>query len=239
MTLKRGTLTITGVAADADSIALTQTPGGAGNLTLNGVTVTDGVATIGPVCTVQGPHENSSNTITGGSIVSVTSSTGSEVGITFTVTGTLPNGQTVTDVITGPGVGLTTVGVIHFATVTQIAVSGAAAQAITVGQSTTTVTQAPEVVSPHIEFSTHADPIFGVQVHSPAAAAGTYTLQSTMFDPYGAFERYENHADVAGETTSQQGNIAVYVSGIRLLVAGNTWSAGELSLVFNQGTQDS
>lgn len=84
-------------------IAALQTTGGAGNLTLAATTVT----------------------LTNASFVALTS-TGNISGVTFTVTGTDPDGNAITDTITGPN-NNTVYGVKAFLTVTQIAVNGAVA----------------------------------------------------------------------------------------------------------------
>lgn len=96
-------------AADADIIAGSQTPAGAGNLTL----------TASPV-ELDTPRR-----------VLITT-TGDETGITFTITGTNHTGNPLEETVTG--VNNTTVATTQdFATVSQIAVSGAAAAAVTVG----------------------------------------------------------------------------------------------------------
>ena len=93
-------------ALDADSISQSQTPSGAGNLTINGAKASGGVATFDSARQV---------TIT---------SAGNDSARTFTVTGTDTKGDTVTEDITGPN-NTTVTGSVFFATVTQIAVDGA------------------------------------------------------------------------------------------------------------------
>lgn len=103
------TITITPVAVDADSIAESQTPGGAGNLTLTSSTVTFS----------QPAH------------VTVTSAD-DEQARTFTFTGTDRQGIAITEDIVG-GDTATVTGTKNFATVTQIAVDDATAGAVTAG----------------------------------------------------------------------------------------------------------
>ena len=91
---------------DANGIAQDQTTGGAGDLTLNGALVTGGVATMAEA-----------------QIVAI-ESTGNISGVTFTVTGTDADGNTVNEAITGPN-NSTVKSTYHFKTVTQIAVDGA------------------------------------------------------------------------------------------------------------------
>lgn len=104
-------------AAGPDSIALSQTPGAAGNLTLNGVLASGGVATLSPAGFL---------TITTGA---------DEHTKTVTIYGTTVEGWTV---VLGPfalasSATTTAYNVISFATVTRIAVSAALGAAVTVG----------------------------------------------------------------------------------------------------------
>jgi hypothetical protein len=99
---------------DADGICQTQTPGGAGALTLNGVRVETGVGVFNLARTI---------TITG---------TGNEAGKTFTVTGTNAHGATVSDAVTGPN-NATVNSAVKFLTVTGVSVSAGTAAAVTVG----------------------------------------------------------------------------------------------------------
>lgn len=109
------TLTLAPANKSANNIALSQTPGAAGNLTLNGSTVSGGVATLDMARRV-----------------GITSA-GADTGRTFTVTGTDRLGRYLQEAVTGPGSGLTVYTVNDFLTVTQIAVDAATAGAITVG----------------------------------------------------------------------------------------------------------
>jgi hypothetical protein len=93
------------IAAAAASIAASQDPAGAGNLTLNGTLVSGGVATLDVPRNV---------TIT---------AAGNESGFTFTVTGKDGYGNTQVETITGPNA-TTAAGKKAFKTVTSIAVSG-------------------------------------------------------------------------------------------------------------------
>lgn len=117
--------------ADANNIAESQTPSGAGNLTLNGDLVDgDGIAQIGS------PRP-----------VYITSA-GDDSGITFTITGTAwgPNGlYGVVETVTGADTSTVSTAA-SFATVSQIAVSGAAAAAITVGVNGVATLDTPRLV---------------------------------------------------------------------------------------------
>ena len=96
-------------AADPDGIATSQSPSGAGDLTLVSSTVT----------------------LTPPRFVTITSA-GDDTGVTFTITGTRPGGSTQTEVVTGANAGAAT-STLTFATVTSIAISGASAAAVEAG----------------------------------------------------------------------------------------------------------
>ena len=95
--------------ADTDGIAASQSPSGAGNLTLVSSTVT----------------------LTPPRFVTITSA-GNDTGVTFTITGTRPGGSTQTEVVTGANAGAAT-STLTFETVTSIAISGASDAAVEAG----------------------------------------------------------------------------------------------------------
>jgi hypothetical protein len=96
-------------AADPDGVATSQSPSGAGNLTL----------------------VSSAVTLTPPRFVTITSA-GNDTGVTFTITGTRPGGSTQTEVVTGANAGAAT-STLTFETVTSIAISGASAAAVEAG----------------------------------------------------------------------------------------------------------
>lgn len=108
-------------AADTDSISLSQTPLGAGNLTITGALASGGVATL----------TSASAKPRYGLYVTVKCA-GADAGRTFTITGTKPGGAAQTETIAGANTGTTT-GTKAFETVTQVAVDAATAGAIEVG----------------------------------------------------------------------------------------------------------
>lgn len=143
--------------AVSNNIALSQTPTGAGALTLNGSTVTAGVATLDVARRVL---------ITSG---------GADTARKFTVVGGNRNGNTISEVVTGVTSG-TPVGTVQdFLTVKSITVDAATAGAITVGTSATGSTEWI-VLNPYIASW---DATFAVQ----AAAGVTYTVEVTLDDP--------------------------------------------------------
>jgi len=107
-------------AADADGIATSQTPSGAGNLTINGAKASGGVATFNAARQV---------TIT---------SAGDDQARTFTITGTDVNGNALTEAVAGADTAAAT-STKHFLTVTQIAVDDATAGAVTAGMNTSAI----------------------------------------------------------------------------------------------------
>lgn len=98
-------------AASANNIALSQTPGAAGALTLNGSTVVNGVAVL--------DHARRVLITTG------------DTTHTFTVIGTTPTGTTISEVV-GP-VTTSAYTTQDFLTVTSVTINGAATAAVTVG----------------------------------------------------------------------------------------------------------
>lgn len=98
-------------AGSANSIALSQTPGAAGALTLNGSTVSGGVAIL----------DNQRRVLI----------TTADTTHTFTVTGTTPTGAVISEVV-GP-ISTSAYTAQDFKTVTSVTINGAATAAVTVG----------------------------------------------------------------------------------------------------------
>lgn len=121
-------------AQTSNNIALSQTPGAAGALTLNGSLVSSGVAVI-----------TNPQRIT----VTTTDNTHS-----FTITGATPTGSLITEVVTGNGTSVTSV--LDYAKVSSIVISGAATAAVTVGTSGTGAT-------PWVRLDEWASPPVGIQ----------------------------------------------------------------------------
>jgi VCBS repeat-containing protein len=104
-------------AADADGIATSQTPGGAGDLTLDGAFVTGGVAFLDVQRHV------------------LITPAGADAARTFTITGTDESGNTISEDVAGANNPATSESVLDFFTVTQVAVDAATAAAIEIGTS--------------------------------------------------------------------------------------------------------
>lgn len=101
-------------ALDADGVCQSQTPAAAGNLTINGAQASGGVASF-----------TAARQIT-------IASTSNIANRTFTITGTDAAGNTQSETLVGPNNSTVTTAA-YFKTVTQVAISGAAAGAVTVG----------------------------------------------------------------------------------------------------------
>lgn len=124
-------------AQSGNNIALSQTPGAAGPLTLNGALVSGGVAVI-----------TNPQRIT----ITTTDSTHS-----FTITGATPTGSLLTETVTGNGTSATSA--LDYAKVNSIVISGAASAAVTVGTSGTGST-------PWVRLDEWASPPVGIQCNA-------------------------------------------------------------------------
>jgi hypothetical protein len=192
-------------AASANSIALSQTPAGAGALTINGALASGGVATIAVPARI---------TIT---------STGNDSGRTFAVTGTDQNGTVITETITGPNTTVVT-SVLTYKTITSIVISGAATGAITVGNSQSG-SSGPIAL----------DPWAFPQVALQCSVTGTvnYTVQQTLDnpnDPNNAVARasmqWVDHPDtnLVAATATKQGNYGYTPLFTRLVINSGSGS---------------
>ena len=112
---KSKTLVPDTTSADNASIAASQTPSGAGNLTLAGTASSFAPAGVGLFVTVTGD---------GGTNLT---------GVTFTITGTNALGITATEDLNGPNGAATVTSTLKYNTVTQIAVSGGTTTAVRAG----------------------------------------------------------------------------------------------------------
>lgn len=189
-------------AADADGIAQSQTPGGAGNLTINGALASGGVATMDKARRV------------------LITAAANESGRIFTVTGTDWFGNTITEAVTGPNA-TTGYTELDFKTVTSVAINGAATGAVQVGTSGIASSQP-------IPLDVHGRPDVSLQV----TVSGTidWTVQQTL-DPMFVLETassptWFDHPDtnMVAETVDRQGNYAYIPTGTRILVNSGTGS---------------
>jgi len=191
-------------AGVANSIALTQTPS-AGALTLNGSTVVGGVAVLDAARQV------------------LITTTGNEVGKTFTITGTNWSGSVISEVVQGVN-NSTATSVLDYATVTSIVISANAANALTVGTNGV-------AGSPWVRFDDWAPPNISIQV----SVSGTvnFTVQQTLDDPNNPTSPiaasavvWINHpdSDLVAATGSVQGNYAYAPIYARVVLNSGTGS---------------
>lgn len=168
-------------ALDADGIAATQTPSGAGNLTLDGVLASGGVATF-----------------TAPQRVTITSA-GNDTGRTFTVYGTDYGNNAISEAITGASGGAAT-SAYSFLTVTRIAVDDATAGAVTAG-----INGAGEM--PWIPLDHHAQQF--QYAYNVDIGTATFTVESTLDEvqtigyttPATATVEASGSSDVSGSST--------------------------------------
>lgn len=189
-------------ATSTNAICLSQTPGGAGNLTLNGALVTAGVAILGAQTQV---------TITSAADIS---------NRTFTLTGTDTRGFAVSESLTGPNA-TTVTSTKSYKTVTQIAISGAAAGAVTVGVNGVGV-------SVPVAMDIHQNG-FSAALGLDITGTINVTVQHTFEDPFSStFNAYTatwlDHSSLASKTADTDGNYAFPCRAVRLKV--NSSSSG-------------
>lgn len=131
-------------AASANNIALSQTPGAAGALTLNGSLVVNGVAILDTPRRV---------------LITTADTTH-----TFTITGTTPTGSVISEIFLVAGGA--TYSQLDYATVTSITISGAATGAVTVGTNGIAST-------PWVRLDEWASPPIGIQCNATGTVSYT------------------------------------------------------------------
>jgi len=194
---------------DADGIATSQTPGGAGNLTLDGVLVSGGVATLDAA-----------------QKVSITSAA-DETGRTFTITGTDPDGKALVEAVTG-GNATTVKSVGYFKTVSQVAVDAATTGAVTVGSGDEGVTRTIPTDWRENSFK------LSIAVILSSGASLTYKAQHTLDDiqDTSTVLNWLDNDALASKTVSDDGNVAFPVRGVRLNITAFT--SGTATITFIQ-----
>lgn len=178
---------------DADGIAQSQTPGGAGNLTLNGALGTT-LDFARKLVITTGADESSR---------------------TITVTGTGENGAALVEAITGPNA-TTGESTGYFKTITTIAIDGAASGTITVGT-------VDEVVSRCYPIPTGADGASAIQVVPTGTINFTIeeTL-SDVFSADTTAADYVSISALASKTASIIGSATRGATGLRVKVNSYT-----------------
>lgn len=194
-------------SASANNICLSQTKTGAGNLTLNGSTVSGGVATLDKPRQVL---------ITNG---------GNDTGITFTITGTTFGGQSVSETVTGTS-GSTVATNTDFATVTSVSVSGSTSvSGVTVGTNGV-------AGSRWARMDGWANAQSALQVDVTGTV--NYTVQTTMDDPNDPFAPVSvasvkwvasTDTGVVGQSATKSSNFVATPTWVRLLLNSGNGSA--------------
>jgi hypothetical protein len=196
--------------ADDDGVAQNQTPGGAGNLTLNGALVSGGVAIF----------DNSRRVL-------VTTAS-DESGKTLTIFGTNRDGTPISVTMTGPNA---TTGQTDqdFFTVTRVAVSAAFTGNVKVG--TNGVGSSKWILLDHFKTP------FAIGLGCDVTGTVNYTVQHTFDNPHPHASSGNiavpasytlptpfNHSSLAAQTTDADGNYAFPVQATRLLINSGTGS---------------
>jgi len=199
------------VDEDADGIAESQTTAGADDLTLDGVLVSGGIATL--------DHARRLAIASGGD----------DSPNDFTVTGTDADGRALVEVVTGPNA--TTVETVgYFKTVTSVAIDGATVGSVTVGTT-------DELASQTIPIDRIATTACAIAVDVTDTI--DYTVQQTLEDVQQAGFKPQQDAAwhdisaLADKTADLVGAAAVHATAIRLVT--NSFSSGaELQMHVSQ-----
>lgn len=188
--------------ADADGICQSQTPAGAGNLTINGALATGGVATMDVARRV------------------LLTTVSNESAKTFTIYGTDWFGNSISEAVTGPNA-TTGYTELDFKTVTRVAVSAATTGAVTVGTNGIASSQP-------LPLDIWGRP--EVSLQTVVTGTVNYTVQQTLDEMFAvataSSPNWFNHPDatLVGATAGQQGNYAYIPAGVRLLINSGTGS---------------
>lgn len=194
-------------ASSTTAVCASQTPGAAGNLTINGGLATAGVATLDTQ-----------------RIVGIIS-TGDISNRTFTVYGTDDQGNVISEALTGPN-NATVSTILNYKTVTQIAISGAAAAAITVGTTGVGATKP-------IPLEQHVSP-FATAVFVEIGTGKTVNV-SVQYTPDDVFSQanivsatglnWTTMGTLSSKTASADSNLAFPPAAVRLLINSGTDAA--------------
>lgn len=187
-------------AASANNIALSQTLAAAGPVTLNGSTVTAGVAVLDQA-----------------RLVLITSA-GDDHLITFTVTGLNRWNQVISETITGGAIAAVAT-TNAFATVTKILSSGATAAAITVGTNS--------VTSIVIPVDWEANPT-NIALNAVVTGTVNYTVNQTQENPYTSTGLYPANwtaiSALTAKSATVQANLTNDLTALQLVINSGTGS---------------
>lgn len=195
-------------------IAASQTPAGAGNLTL-----TSDAATL--VSKTSVPRY--------GLFISINCA-GSDAGRSFVVTGTKPGGASQTETISGTNVGQT-LSTLYWESVTQIAVDAATAGAVTAGirQTGATAWMPLDIYVPNTQTAIQVD-VTGTIDYSVV-----YTIQDPFDTSITPIAIAHPTAGLTGGSTDVSGQTTVIMRAVRLLI--NSGSGTAKMTIVQQSTQ--
>lgn len=193
--------------ADPDNICLSQTPGGAVAMTINGAAATGGVATLDVARRV------------------LITSAGNDSGITFRITGANSDGNPIRETVTGPNA-TTAYTVQDFKTVTEVRTSAAAAGAVTVG--TNGVASSPWKLMDY--YQTPANMSIGVLVSGTVNYSVEYTYDDVQapngigsaLGNYPPVPTLFSHASLVAKTANFDGVINDPIRAWRLTLNSQT-----------------
>lgn len=207
------TQTITLSAAVGNAVCASQTPAGAGAMTINGANASGGVYTA--------PNSTPRH-------LSITTAA-DESAKTFTIVGTDRNGAAMTYATAGASSATTTVYPVNFNTITSVTVSGATTGAITIGFAAAANTG-------WIPLDRFAKPEIGLSAQLTVDAGLTYTLQTTNADLQASGFNEQSALAVSNSAfalnASHQTTVSVVATGIRFLVNG--WTSGGVTFTVVQ-----
>lgn len=195
------TLTLALAAADADGISVSQTPSGAGNLTITGALASGGVATMDVARRV------------------IITSAADDHSRTFTITGTGRNGLSQSETIAG-GNAVAVQSVRDYLTVTQVSVDAATAGAVTVGTNGAAST-APILIDTYANRSIIGVTMFfnGTVNSSIEVARDDLSPTPTNFLAYDmntALPNWTSPSDVSSKTSLTSADIGAAYTMLRL-----------------------
>jgi hypothetical protein len=198
------TQSITISAAVGNAVCASQTPAGAGYLTIDGANASGGVYTA--------PTNPRRLSITTGA---------NESTKTFTITGTDRNGNPMVYTTAGASSATTTVYTVDFQTITSVYVSAATTGAITIGF-------AAQGATGWIPLDRHSSPVIGIGIELSTSANLTFTMQSTYDDVqavgFQEWDAYPIASAVVTGTASAAHTITHVARAIRFVVS--PWVGG-------------
>ena len=192
------TLPVSFATADVNGISTSQTPGGAGNLTITGALASGGVATLTPLTGMQERQVR-------------IACAGADSGRTFTVYGTNGQGLSISEAVAGSA-GSTSVTTSYFQTVTRVAVDAGTAGAVTVGTNGVGASQPwmPDNWSNPISIS------LSLEVSGTINCTVQYTYDDVYISTgYGALTWY-SHGTIVNKAANTDSTIAAPVTAVRL-----------------------